>query len=64
MMIWLDLNDNKKNAPNENFARELMELFTMGVDTYTQDDVISASKAFTGYYTCLLYTSPSPRDPM
>ena len=51
MMIWLDLNDNKKNAPNENFARELMELFTMGVDTYTQDDVINASKAFTGYYT-------------
>ena len=51
MIIWLDLIDNRKNAPNENFARELMELFTMGVDTYTQDDVVNASKAFTGYYT-------------
>ena len=51
MMIWLDTRKNRKNSPNENFARELMELFTMGVDTYSQDDVLNASKAFTGYST-------------
>ena len=51
MMIWLDTRKNRKNSPNENFARELMELFTMGVDTYSQDDVVNASKAFTGYST-------------
>ncbi len=51
MMIWLDISNSKKEAPNENFARELMELFTLGVDNYSQDDVIAASRAFTGYIT-------------
>ena len=51
MMIWLDISNSKKEAPNENFARELMELFTLGVDNYSQDDVIAASRAFTGYST-------------
>ena len=51
MMIWLDIHRSKKHAPNENFARELLELFTMGVDNYTQDDILEASRAFTGYVT-------------
>jgi len=51
MMIWLDISGSRKEAPNENFARELMELFTLGVDNYSQSDVIAASRAFTGYVT-------------
>ena len=51
MMIWLDISGSRKEAPNENFARELMELFTLGIDNYTQNDVIAASRAFTGYVT-------------
>ena len=49
-MIWyLDNNKNVKGAPNENFARELMELFTLGVNQYTQDDVVASAKAWTGH---------------
>ncbi len=49
MMWWLDLRLSKKNAPNENYARELMELFTLGVNGgYTQDDVHNAARALTG----------------
>ena len=51
MMIWLDISGSRKEAPNENFARELMELFTLGVDNYSQSDVVAASHAFTGYVT-------------
>ena len=50
MLIWLDSRKNKKNAPNENFARELMELFTMGEGTFSENDVKEASRAFTGYF--------------
>ncbi len=49
MLIWLDANSNKASNPNENFARELMERFTMGVGTYTQADVRAASYCFTGW---------------
>ncbi len=51
MMIWLDTIDSTKDAPNENFAREILELFTLDVDNYTQDDIIEAARAFTGYNT-------------
>ena len=51
MMIWLDTNSNTVSHPNENFARELCELFTLGVDHYTQTDVVEAARAFTGYST-------------
>jgi uncharacterized protein (DUF1800 family) len=50
MIRWLDGNTNRKASPNENYARELMELFTMGVDTYTQADVKEAARAFTGWF--------------
>jgi uncharacterized protein (DUF1800 family) len=49
MLIWLDNDPNEKGNPNENFARELMELFTLGVDQYTQDDVVASARAWTGY---------------
>ena len=49
MMYWLDLRLSKKTAPNENYARELMELFTLGVGGgYTQADVHDAARALTG----------------
>jgi uncharacterized protein (DUF1800 family) len=51
MLNWLDNNFNTKGSPNENFARELMELFTLGVDQYTQDDVVASARAWTGYNT-------------
>jgi uncharacterized protein (DUF1800 family) len=51
MLIWLDNDPNEKGNPNENFARELMELFTLGVDQYTQDDVVASARAWTGYNT-------------
>lgn len=51
MMWWLDLRLSKKNSPNENYARELMELFTLGVSGgYTQQDVHEAARALTGFH--------------
>src|SRR5690606_17918854 len=49
MLIFLDAGQNVKGAPNENFGREVMELFTMGVGNYTEDDIREASRAFTGW---------------
>ncbi len=49
MVIYLDLQQSQKDAPNENFARELFELFTLGEGNYTEDDIKQAAKAFTGY---------------
>jgi uncharacterized protein (DUF1800 family) len=51
MLIWLDGNTNQKVKPNENYGREFMELFTLGRDRYTQEDVYQAARAFTGYTT-------------
>jgi uncharacterized protein (DUF1800 family) len=49
MLIWLDNNQNRKGRPNENYAREVMELFTVGIGNYTDQDVKEAARAFTGY---------------
>src|SRR5438445_641312 len=49
MMIYLDLQQNREARPNENWARELMELFTVGIGNYTEDDIRAAARAFTGY---------------
>ena len=49
MLIWLDTGTDQKAHANENFARELMERFTMGVGNYTEDDVREAARAFTGW---------------
>ena len=63
MNIWLDLHTSVVGRPNENFARELMELFSLGVDGgYTQDDVRDAGRAFTGY--ALVRDDNAPRRPV
>jgi len=49
MLRYLDNNQNRKGRPNENYARELLELFSMGVGNYTEDDVKAAARAFTGW---------------
>jgi len=51
MMQWLDTAQDRKAHPNENFARELMELFTLGIGNYTEDDVREGARAFTGWST-------------
>ena len=51
MLIWLDSNSNIKGRPNENYARELMELFSLGVGHYTETDIRQAARAFTGWHT-------------
>lgn len=49
MLYWLDNIENIKGKPNENFAREVMELFTLGVDNYSEKDIQEAARAFTGW---------------
>ena len=49
MLVWLDTRGSKKGNPNENYARELMELFTLGVGNYTEKDIREAARAFTGW---------------
>ncbi len=50
MLVYLDGESSTKERPNENFARELMELFTLGVGHYTEKDVAEAARAFTGWH--------------
>jgi uncharacterized protein (DUF1800 family) len=49
LVVWLDGNRNRKGKPNENLARELMELFTLGVGNYSEADVKEAARALTGW---------------
>jgi uncharacterized protein (DUF1800 family) len=49
MLVFLDAGQNVKGAPNENFGREVMELFTMGVGNYSEQDIREAARAFTGW---------------
>src|SRR5207248_10558849 len=49
MMVWLDTQASKKGMPNENYARELMELFSLGIGHYTEKDIREAARAFTGW---------------
>ena len=49
MLVYLDNGENRKDHPNENFGRELLELFTMGVGNYTERDIREAARAFTGW---------------
>lgn len=55
MLIYLNGNLSTKTAPNENYARELMELFTLGIGNYTEDDIKQAARALTGWQ--INYTS-------
>ncbi len=60
MIYWLDNNQNHADSVNENWGRELLELFTMGVGSYTEQDVMECSRAFTGW----TITPKIPRYPM
>lgn len=51
MMLYLDNATSRKEHPNENWARELMELYTLGQGRYTEDDIKAAARAFTGWST-------------
>ena len=59
MIHWLDNSENHGDQPNENWGRELLELFSMGVGNYTEDDIKNASRAFTGW----TFKQPIPLDP-
>lgn len=50
MLVWLDGNANRKRHPNENFAREVMELFALGLGNYTEHDIQEAARAFSGWH--------------
>jgi uncharacterized protein (DUF1800 family) len=49
MMVWLDTTGSTRGNPNENYARELMELFSLGIGHYSEKDIREAARAFTGY---------------
>ena len=49
MIVWLDNQENHKGSINENYGRELLELFSMGVGNYTEQDIKEAARAFTGW---------------
>ncbi|MCH8901790.1 MAG: DUF1800 domain-containing protein [Chloroflexi bacterium] len=49
MMLYLDSRTNRKRAPNENYSRELMELFSLGIGNYNENDVRESARAFTGW---------------
>ena len=51
MLAWLDGDDNRRGQPNENFAREIMELFCLGIGNYDERDVREAARAFSGWGT-------------
>ena len=59
MIYWLDNNENRKDEPNENYGRELLELFSMGVGNYTEQDIKMVARAFTGW----TFVQPIPGDP-
>lgn len=63
MLFWLDNQFNVKGKPNENFAREIMELFTLGIGSYTEKDVLEAARAFTGWTIGRNARRPRPNDP-
>ena len=59
MIDWLDNSENHAHAINENYGRELLELFSLGIGNYTEDDVKAAARAFTGW----TFKQPWPRYP-
>jgi uncharacterized protein (DUF1800 family) len=64
LLVWLDGQRNKKGKPNENLARELMELFTLGVGHYSETDVREAARALTGWRVdrAAAVAAPVPRQ--
>ena len=63
MIFWLDNQENTNDVHNENYGRELLELFSMGIGNYSEDDVKSCARAFTGWgIKTLLNTGPFGRQ--
>ncbi|HEY6539499.1 MAG TPA: DUF1800 domain-containing protein, partial [Ktedonobacteraceae bacterium] len=62
MLFYLDLTKSHKNAPNENYAREMMELFTIGLGHYSQVDVYEGAAALTGWHVKGLTSQYYPAD--
>jgi uncharacterized protein (DUF1800 family) len=60
MLVWLDGRTNTRAKPQENFAREIMELFTMGVGHYTESDVYAGARVFTGWNLAVRGVAPDP----
>ncbi len=63
MLVWLDGGSSKKTRPNENFAREFLELFTLGPGHYTEVDIREAARAFTGWTRGRFRSTPNDLDP-
>lgn len=63
MLIYLDSTENSRENPNENYARELMELFTLGIGNYTEQDIRESARAFTGW-RYQDSDSPGPNHPL
>ena len=61
MLVWLDGRLNTRQRPQENFGREIMELFTFGVGNYTEQDVYAAARVFTGWNLRLIGRRRRPR---
>jgi uncharacterized protein (DUF1800 family) len=68
MMVYLDIAGSTRRAPNENYARELMELFALGIGNYTEQDIREAARAFTGWVVQRTFNGvgkpPSLGDPV
>lgn len=62
MLVYLDAGENVKGNPNENFAREVLELFTLGIGNYTETDIREAARAFTGWTNDGLAFHINPED--
>ena len=63
MVVWLDGRTNTRARPQENFGREIMELFTFGVGNYTEQDVYAAARVFTGWNLRIVDAAGEPRIP-
>ena len=62
MLVWLDGRLNTRQRPQENFGREIMELFTLGVGHYTEQDVYAAARVFTGWSIRLVGAANNPNS--
>jgi uncharacterized protein (DUF1800 family) len=62
MLVWLDGRLNTRQRPQENFGREIMELFTLGVGHYTESDVVAAARVFTGWSLQLVGERTNPES--
>jgi uncharacterized protein (DUF1800 family) len=62
MLVWLDGRLNTRQRPQENFGREIMELFTFGIGHYTEEDVYAAARVFTGWNLRFVSRGGEPND--